>query len=564
VSPAKTHHRLKLGISLVAGLSLVALTASGSLAAHTHKASGGIKYGGVVTVQDADTGPSPRDFNPFSPTAQLGAVGDIYEPLLMYDDVGGEVHPWLATKYAWSDHNKVLTFTIRQGVKWTDGTPLTAADVAYTFNLILKNPSIDTIGLSAHVTKVVQSGPYTVQLDFKSPDVPLLYYIGGDTPIVPEHIWSKIKDPTKWLDSDPVGTGPFILSTFTAANYTMKRNAHYWQAGKPYVSELLYKTYTVQAVETDLSEGKIAWANAYAPTLQKTYVDWDPSQNHYWFPAEGEVALWTNDQKAPFNNVWVRRAISYAVNRTTVGEVGETGFESPAAATGIILPNEKSWLDPSVAKEYPYGYSPAEATKMLAEAGYHLNSQHKMVNAKGQQLTFTMDVPAGFPDWILDEEIMVHELQAIGVNASSQQIAYNTYFANLTTGDYTIAMWFTGFGPTPYYTWEPVLDSVNYAPEGQAATNDFERWDNAATTKLLDAYAETTSTQKQHQIIDQLEGVLAEDLPVIPLVYSADWDEYRTNQFVGWPSAQDPYANPAPTPADQPFNEPVVLNIHLK
>ena len=554
--------RWRLGLSLVAGLALVGATAAGSLAAKTHKAAAGIKYGGVVTVESNDQGPSPRNFNPFSPTAQLGTIGDIYEPLLMYNTVSDQVHPWLATKYVWSDGNKVLTFTLRQGVKWSDGQPFTAADVAYTFNLILKNPAIDTNGLSAHVTKVVQTGPYTVQLDFKSPDVPLLFYIGGDTPIVPEHIWSKIADPTKWLDPNPVGTGPFELTSFTAANYLFKRNPDYWQAGKPYVSELLFKAYTVQAVESDLSEGKIAWADAYSPTLQKTYVQWDPSQNHYWFPPEGEVALWTNDQKPPFNNVWVRRAISYAINRKTVGAIGETGFESPAAATGIILPNQKSWLDASVAKAYPYPYSPSEAIKMLANAGYHLNSQHQMVNAKGQQLTFTMDVVAGYPDWILDEKIMVQELQAIGINASSQQIAYNTYYANLTTGAYTMAMWFTGFGPTPYYTWEPVLDSVNYAPEGQAATNDFERWDNAPTTKLLDAYTATSSTYQEHQIIDQLEGVLAKDLPVIPLVYAADWDEYRTNQFVGWPTPQDPYANPAP--GDQPFNEPVVLNIHEK
>jgi peptide/nickel transport system substrate-binding protein len=560
--PASPHSPpWRIGISLVAGLSLVAFTAANSLAAHTQKAAGGIKAGGVVIVESNDEGPSPRNFNPFSPTAQLGTTGDIYETLLMYNTVASQVHPWLATKYVWSDHNDVLTFTIRKGVKWTDGKPFTAADVAYTFNLVLKTPAIDTSGLSAHVTKVVQTGPYTVQLDFKSPDVPLLYYI-ADTPIVPEHIWSKIADPSKYLDSNPVGTGPFILTSFTAANYVLKRNPNYWQAPKPYVSELVYTAYTVQAVETDLSAGKIAWANAYAPTLQKTYVDWDPSQNHYWFPPEGEVALFTNDGKAPFNNVWVRRAISYAVNRKTVGEVGETGFESPAAATGIILPNQQSWLDPTVAKEYPYTTSAAEAIKMLAKAGYHLNAQHKMVNAQGQQLTFTMDVVAGYPDWILDETIMVQELKAIGIDASSQQIAFNTYYANLTTGDFTIAMWNTGFGPTPYYTWEPVLSSVFYAPEGQTATNDFERWNDPATTKLLNEYAGTSNTAQEHQYIDQLEGILASELPVIPLVYSADWDEYRTNEFVGWPTPQDPYANPAP--ADLPWSEPVVLNIHLK
>lgn len=558
---ARSVHRWQLGISLIAGLALVSATAAGSLAARTHKASSGIKYGGVVTVQSNDNGPSPRDFNPYTPGPQLGTVGDIYEPLLMYNTVAGQVHPWLASKYSWNKSNTVLTFTIRPGVTWTDGKPLTAADVAFTFNFILKNPAADGIGLSAHVTKVVQTGADTVSLYFKSPDVPLLYYIGS-TVIVPEHIWSKVKNPLKWLNPNPVGTGPFELTSFTAANYVMKRNPHYWQAGKPYVSELLFKAYTVTAVETDLSKGLITWSDAYSPTLQKTYVSWDPAQNHYWFPPEGEVALFTNDGKPPFNNVWVRRAISYAVNRSVIDHVGETGFENPAAATGIILPNQKAWLDSQVAKAYPYNYSPAEAIKMLANAGYHLNAQHQMVNKAGQQLTITMNVPAGWPDFILDEQIMTQEFKAIGINASSQQLAFNTYYANLANGSYTMDMWFTGFGPTPYYTWEPVLDSVNYAAEGKTANNDYERWNNAPTTKLLNEYTATSSPYRQHQIIDQLQGVVAKDLPVIPLVYAADWDEYRTNQFVGWPTPQNPYANPAP--GDAPYNEPVVLNIHEK
>jgi peptide/nickel transport system substrate-binding protein len=552
---------MRVAISVASGLALLGLTAAGSLAAKSHKASGGIKYGGVVTVQSNDQGPSPRNFNPFSPSVQLGAVGDIYEPLLMYNTVAGQVHPWLASKYSWNKSNTVLTFTIRPGVKWSDGKPFTAADVAFTFNFILKNPAADGIGLSAHVTRVAQTGPDTVALYFKSPDVPLLYYIGS-TVMLPAHIWSKIKSPLKWLDPNPVGTGPFELTSFTAANYVMKRNPNYWQAGKPYVSELLFKAYTVTAVETDLSKGLITWADAYSPTLQKTYVAWDPSQNHYWFPPEGEVALFTNDGKPPFNNVWVRRAISYAVNRSVIDHVGETGFENPAAATGIILPNQQSWLDSQVAKAYPYNYSPAEAIKMLAKAGYHLNAQHQMVNSAGQQLTFTMNVPAGWPDFILDEQIMTQEFKAIGINASSQQLAFNTYYANLASGAYTFDMWFTGFGPTPYYTWEPVLDSVNYAAEGTTANNDYERWNNAATTALLDAYTATSSPYQEHQIIDKLQGVIAKDLPVIPLVYAADWDEFRTNQFVGWPTPQNPYANPAP--GDAPYNEPVVLNIHEK
>ena len=553
--------RLRTGVSLVAGLALIAGSASATFAA-SHKAAGKIKYGGSVFIQSNDTGPSPRNFNPFSGSAQLGTIGDIYETLLMYNTIaGGPPKPWLATSYKWSNGDKLLTFQIRKGVKWQDGKPFTAADVAYTYNLILKNPVLDGIGLSSFVSSVQETGPYTVVFHFKTADVPELYYIAG-VPIVPEHIWAKVKNPTKWLDPNPVGTGPFKLASFSTSNYVFDRNPNYWQPGKPYVSQLVFKAFTFQAVELALSKGQITWSDAYSPTLKKTYVAWDPGANKYWFPAEGEVALFPNDQKAPFNNMFVRQALSYAVNRQVIDNVGETTFEPPANGTGIILPNQKAWLDSQVAHNYNYHFDPAMALKLFAKAGYHLNAQHQLVNKAGQQLTFTMNVPAGWPDWILDEQIMVNELKQLGINASTQQLAFGTFYQNLSKGAFQLDMWFTGFGPTPYFNYDPVLNGIYYAPNGQAASNDFERWNQPATTKLLHEFTSTSNPAREHAILDQIQGVMAKYQPVIPLVYAADWDEYRTNQFVGWPTPQNPYANPSPS--DQPWNEPVVLNIHLK
>jgi peptide/nickel transport system substrate-binding protein len=554
--------RLRVGLPIAVGGAMLAVSVGLSLAPAA--SAGSIKYGGTVYVESNDQGPSPRNFNPYAVAGsgvQLGTVGDIYEPLLMYNTIGGgPPHPWLATAYRWSNGNRLLTFTIRKGVTWTDGKPFTAADVAFTFNELKKFPTMDTIGFDSHVTKVTVSGD-TVSLTFKQPDVPLLFSIAS-LPIIPQHIWAKVKNPVKFLNPNPVGTGPFELTSFTAANYVLSRNPHYWQAGKPYVSKLVMSAYTVTAVENDLSKGLITWADAYSPTLKKSYVAWDPKDNHYWFPPEGEVALFPNDGKPPFNNMYVRQAISYAVNRQTIDNIGETTFEPPANATGIILPNQKAWLSPSVAKKYSYAYSPAKALQLLAKAGWHKNSQGKLVNASGQQMTITMNVPAGWPDFILDEQIMTQEFKALGIDASSVQQAYNTYVSDMATGNFELDMWFTGFGPTPYFNYNGVLNSAFTAPEGKAAADDYERWNQAATDRLLNAFTLTSNPAQEKSIIDQLQGVMAKYQPIIPLVYAADWDEYRTNQFVGWPTPQDPYANPAP--ADVPYNEPVVLNIHLK
>jgi len=107
---------------------------------------------------------------------------------------GGNTAPWLATSDAWSNGNKTLTFTIRQGVKWNDGKPFTAADVAFTFNLLKRFPALDSNGLWSVLSSVTAQGD-TVVMDFKAPSVPYFYYIANQTPILPEHIWATVKNP---------------------------------------------------------------------------------------------------------------------------------------------------------------------------------------------------------------------------------------------------------------------------------------------------------------------------------------------------------------------------------
>ena len=177
-----------------------------------------------------------QDFNPFVPTQAaygMGATGLIYEPLIQFDLADPTVYyPWLATVYTWADGGKQITFTIRSGVKWNDGTPLTPADVAFTFNLVKANASINLGGLK--IASVTTSGN-TVTLTFPTPQYTNLEEIAG-TAIVPQAIWSKAGNPATFSDANPVGTGPYMLSSFTPQGFTLKKNPYYWQAPKVKVS----------------------------------------------------------------------------------------------------------------------------------------------------------------------------------------------------------------------------------------------------------------------------------------------------------------------------------------
>ena len=171
------------------------------------------------------------DFNPFQSTAApqgMGATGLVYEPLFQFDLANPTVnYPFLATKYAWGNGGKSITFTIRQGVKWNDGQAFTPADVAFTFNYVKAHSTgtndINIGGLN--ITSVSTSGN-TVTVNFPTPQYMKLEQIAGQA-ILPQHIWSSVSNPATFTDAKPVGTGPYVLGSFTPEGFTMIKNPYY-------------------------------------------------------------------------------------------------------------------------------------------------------------------------------------------------------------------------------------------------------------------------------------------------------------------------------------------------
>ncbi len=167
----------------------------------------------------------------------------VYETLDYVNPLqAGKVTPMLASSYSWGAGDKSLTFGIRQGVKFSNGTPLTAKDVAYTFNLLKKYPALDLPGVWSVLSSVTATGD-TVTMDFSAPAVPWFYYIADQVPIVPEAIWSKIANPVAYPDKNPVGTGPYQVNPCSSANITYTANPGYWQAGEPKVKKIEYPAF---------------------------------------------------------------------------------------------------------------------------------------------------------------------------------------------------------------------------------------------------------------------------------------------------------------------------------
>jgi peptide/nickel transport system substrate-binding protein len=548
---------LSLLLLLVTALSACASGAAGDSSSSPHN-------GGSVTLVPSPKGPWTINFNPLiSGNNNLpGTQGMIYETLLYFNRIDGSIHPWLANSYKWSSDATSLTFTLRPGVKWSDGRPFTSADVLFTLNLSKQYPALDLNSLWQGIQSVAAPDPQTVVITFKHAAVPMLWYVAGQTYIVPEHVWAQLGDPTMVTNEHPVGTGPFVLKSFNSQLYVLGRNAHFWQPGKPYVNELRYPAYTSNTgADLLLSQGQVDWTGLFTPNIRETFVNRDPANNHYWFPSANVVMLYLNTAKYPFNQVAVRQAISAAINRDQISKTAELGYDPVAHPTGLILPNESKYLQAQYATT-AFKVNLARTASLLKEAGFHKGADGIYLDAQGNRLAFKLNTVTSWTDWVTASQIMASNLKAAGMDVSVNAISFNQYISTLSQGTFDTAISWTSTGPTPYFLYNSLLASSNTAPIGGQATSNFERWNDTATDRLLAQYAGTTDPQMQQQALDGLQSIMVDQVPSIPLVYGATWYEYSTSRFVGWPDQAHPYAVPAPYSA--PDAEIVALNLHQR
>jgi peptide/nickel transport system substrate-binding protein len=534
---------------LASSLALVAL-----LAAACGGGSGGTtttqpKAGGALTIDNESGGLWNCGFNPFNASVNGLSFGIVYEPLVYDNLLNDKKTPMLASAYSWSTDSKTLTFTIRPGVQWSDGQPFSAADVVYTFNLIKQNSALDLQSVWSVLASVTQEGSDKVVMTFGSSAVPYFYQIADQVPMIPQHIWTTIKDPVGEQDAKPIGTGPFTVGQCTPQNITYTRNSSYWQKGLPYLQTVNYPAFTDNDPANQfLAAGQAQWGGQYIPNIDTYYVAKDRAHNHYWFPPIDNINLWFNLTKAPFDKKAVRQAFAYGIDRATVSKKGESGYEPPGNQTGVLTPTFSGWVDQSQVAKYNYKFDANKAASLLQGAGFAKNSSGVFADSSGNALSFTIITIAGYTDWDASLQVLQDNLKQVGIAVKVQDQSSNDYFNNLFTGNFQLAYGSlaTPPGPTPYYELRNTLHSATTADIGQTAAGDYERYKNPAVDALFDQFGATTDSAKQHQLMRQIEAIMLEDVPVIPVTEGVAWYEWTTNGFAGWPTPQDQYAAPAP------------------
>jgi peptide/nickel transport system substrate-binding protein len=333
----------------------------------------------------------PSTFSPMAATdgRSLFYCQNVYDTLLVYDkDLN--IIPWMTTGLPdFSSDGMTMTFHLKEGLKWSDGQPVTAKDVVFTFQYIVANSAVG--GNSGEIIKYFDSGEapddLTAVIHLKQPYVWAAQAFGTQY-IVPEHIWSNTAIVPKY-DWDQtlvqsnlkitVGSGPFMFKEWVPGEYVkLVKNPNWWMKGHPLIDTMIFRKIDTESarmlaiekgeVDTErysVEPAFIEKAQANPDLVVTQAVDqWD----YILAMNNGAPGHYNNTENAvPFNDIWVRRAIAYAINKDEIVKRGALGYGT-VMTDYCYLPFYPSWCNPNGSEAYPY--DPAKANKILDEQGY--------------------------------------------------------------------------------------------------------------------------------------------------------------------------------------------------
>ena len=202
-------------------------------------------------------------------------------------------------------------------------------------------------------------------------------------------------------------------------------------------------------------------------------------------------------------------------------------------------------------------------SSLLAGDGYSKDSKG-MWAKDGKEISFQVEDPTAFTDYYADAQLIAGQLKAVGINATVDGVAAPAWFTDAADGNFqTMVHWGGGVGgaadPFPFGQYQYWMDSSIGAPMGQSATSNYGRYNNSQAQAAITQFENTNDTATQNTDLQKLETIESTQMPTIPLLYGADWNEYSTARITGWPSQSDPYMDPSP---DDP--EVGYILLHLK
>jgi peptide/nickel transport system substrate-binding protein len=534
-----------IAAALVSGLTLAGAAACGS----DNEGDSSNGASGVLNIGMPDGATLAANNNPYldaSFAKHLGYSWLIWEPLALQNEAKptSDPKPWLATKWEWNAGFSSVKLTVRDNVKWSDGSAMTPDDVAYSFQIMKDNKGINYYALQ--IKDVAVNGK-DVTVNFDGSQFVNRTKILS-TQVVNKKQWSGIADPTKDTVAKPIGTGPYTIKSVTPSTVTLTVRDDYWGT-KPKVAEIRCTTYSGNDTQlTALTSGQTDWTYAFFANAKTTFVAKDPEHFKLWFPpALSADGLWINTTKKPFDDRHLRRAMGMVINRTDIFEIGSAGYFKPKVdnITGIPTPAG----DPFIAPEYKgvKGEMGVEAAKkVLTDNGYKLEG-NTLKDPTGKPVTLTMTDPADWNDYQTTLQIIKENLAQIGITATIDKANQDAWFDAIGKGNFDAAMRWTNGGATPFDFYQTFMDGALLQPIGTTATGNYGRFNSPEATAALREYQNAADDASRTAAMHKIQKIAVEQMPMIATSAGNLGAEYVTRKWVGWPDESNPYAANQPT-----------------
>lgn len=473
--------------------------------------------------------------NPFSPGSYSETDFLIYDMLYNFSVKDLSATDGLAY---WpperSADGKTWTFKIRSGVKWSDGVPLTAHDIAFTYNFINEVP------IGTYTSEIGKPLPHD---SWEAPDdTTLIWHMAEPTLtpenpswvyIVPEHIWGKYfnKDASQikeFRNVPAVGSGPFVLTSWKdGQSWTFEANKNYW-GGAPNVDEVIFRQYdNAEAMKLALMNGEIDAAEGLTPnvfdSLQgQSNITTNVGGASYFdelafnFAGTGDPSL---------QNLKVRQAIEYSIDKQAIVNRVALGYAS--VAQSVIFPQYKEWRWQPDASQV-MGYDPAKAGALLDEAGYKdINGDGFRETPKGDPWSLQL---LGVTDWtysIPEAKLISGWMNAVGIKTSIKSVSESRVLDLWAAQDFDAYVWGWGVEPDPDFI-------LSIFTTSQCLNWSDGCYSDPAYDKLYDEQKTTLDLAKRKAIVTQMQQSLYENVPEVILIYESQLQAYRNDRFTGF------------------------------
>jgi peptide/nickel transport system substrate-binding protein len=531
-------------------------------------------------ILDIDGGrvTDPELWNPFVPGNRRdhGYHQAILEPLFILNYQTGEFVPWLGESFTANETLDVWTLKLRQGVEWSDGEAFNADDVVFTIDMLKSHPGelSDSASMDQWVDTVTKVDDLTVEFALKNPNprFQLDYFsvkIWGGVNIMPEHIWAD-QDPLTFKFYDPaqgwpIGTGAYTLASVSPTEFVYERNDDWWGAktgfmplpqperlvwtwaGPPETRAALMGEGQLDSL-MDITLGALQALQQQNPNVIAWYDDLPMA----WVPDPCSRTFEFNLGREPWNDPEMRWAINYVINRDQIVEIA---YESSTFKSRHFFPAYPP-LDALVDKAIEAGVwdvdqlwttDVEQAAAILESKGYVKNGDYYELN--GEPLTLDITTHEAFIEKQRIAQVVVEQLQAFGINASTRNEAGGTWGDNFAFGNFESRMgWQTcGSVNEPWAS----LNTFNTSwllPEGERASFNQWRWQGEAAEEFSALVDEMGTLPlgdpRVEELFIQATDIWFDELPVIPITQAKKIIPFDTTYWTGWPTAENDYIHP--------------------